>query len=120
MGNLGWYQLLTTLAKKVGGPKNLLLLTAGGGYVIIRTIEAGGKKVVKLIRNKTDNKKVNYLSTHDVNETKVDENGVVFTKGDIFNVIAVDGDSVLIEIVNHNDNPYFVSSNFLKSISNLQ
>lgn len=44
MGNLGWYQLLTTWAKKVGGPKQLMLLLAAGGYIIIRPVEAGGKK----------------------------------------------------------------------------
>lgn len=44
MGNLGWYQLITTWSKKVGGPKNLLLLVAAGGYTIVRSVEAGGKK----------------------------------------------------------------------------
>ena len=31
MSNLGWYQVMTTAAKKVGGPRNLLLLTLGAG-----------------------------------------------------------------------------------------
>lgn len=30
MSNLGGYQLLTTFAKKVGGPRNLVALIAGG------------------------------------------------------------------------------------------
>ncbi|MDG2987468.1 hypothetical protein KNP41_08455 [Latilactobacillus curvatus] len=32
---------MTTVAKKVGGPKQLLALVAAGGYVIIRGVEAG-------------------------------------------------------------------------------
>ena len=31
MSNLGWYQVMTTAAKKVGGPRNLFLLTLGAG-----------------------------------------------------------------------------------------
>ena len=50
MGNLGWYQLMTTVAKKVGGPKVLFGLLAVGGYAVIRTVEAGGKKVIKLVK----------------------------------------------------------------------
>lgn len=56
MGNLSWYQLMTTLAKKVGGPKILLVLVATGGYAIIRTVEAGGKKVVKLVKKRVHQK----------------------------------------------------------------
>ena len=52
MGNLGWYQLITTWSKKVGGPKNLLLLVAAGGYTIVRSVEAGGKKVYRLVKDK--------------------------------------------------------------------
>ena len=48
MGNLGWYQLITTWSKKVGGPKTLLLLIAAGGYAIVRSVEAGGKKSTDL------------------------------------------------------------------------
>ena len=42
MGNLGWYQVMTKLAKKVGGPISLFAITATGGYLIGRTAEAGG------------------------------------------------------------------------------
>ena len=34
MGNLGWYQLMTTVAKKVGGPKRLFALVLGGGAIL--------------------------------------------------------------------------------------
>ena len=47
MSNLGMYQTITTLAKKVGGPKNLIILTMGAGYVVFRSGEAVVKKAVK-------------------------------------------------------------------------
>lgn len=34
MSNLGGYQVFTTLAKKVGGPGNLIALIAGGGAIV--------------------------------------------------------------------------------------
>ena len=36
MSNLGGYQLLTTAAKKVGGPRNLVLLIAGTGALVYK------------------------------------------------------------------------------------
>ena len=45
MSNLGWYQKITTAAKRVGGPKNLILLIGVGGYGILRLGEAGTKKL---------------------------------------------------------------------------
>lgn len=46
MSNLGGYQLLTTWAKKVRGPKNLVLLLLGSGAVISVTAVKGGKLAV--------------------------------------------------------------------------
>ena len=34
MSNLGWYQILTTATKKVGGPKQLIGLLVGGGALL--------------------------------------------------------------------------------------
>jgi hypothetical protein len=47
MSNLGGYQIMSTLAKKVGGPLVLAAITAVGGYVVLRSSEAGVKKIVK-------------------------------------------------------------------------
>ena len=46
MNNLGLYKVMTTLAKKVGGPLNLLILSVSGGYGIGRLTEAGIKKYI--------------------------------------------------------------------------
>lgn len=50
MSNLGFYQKMTTFAKKLGGPQKLFGVVAIGGYVILRTFEAGGKKAVKFMK----------------------------------------------------------------------
>jgi hypothetical protein len=44
MSNLGTYQIMTTIAKKVGGPISLAIGTLITGYCIGRTAEAGIKK----------------------------------------------------------------------------
>jgi len=52
MGNLGLYEKIPTVAKKVGVPKNLALLTMGSGYLILRTIEAVAKKAYRKVKNR--------------------------------------------------------------------
>ncbi len=47
MSNLGWYQILTTMAKKVGGPKILIALLAGGGALLGGGAVAGGNAIKK-------------------------------------------------------------------------
>ncbi len=42
---------------------------------------------------------------------------MVFKEGDHFKVLEEDGDSVLIELLGNDDNPYFVSKELLKEIS---
>ncbi|MGM0239506.1 hypothetical protein ID741_002106 [Enterococcus sp. AZ103] len=118
MGNLGWYQLITTLAKKVGGPKVLLGLVAAGGYVIIRTAEAGGKKVVKLVKKKRESKiEETSLTTFIFTETGVGDGGLKYFEGESFFVAATHNDVILIEKENDKDNPYFVSGDWLKKVS---
>ena len=52
MSNLGAYQWLTTVAKKVGGPKNLVLIIAGTGAAVYKGSEIVVKKTVKEIKKK--------------------------------------------------------------------
>ena len=52
MSNLGAYQWLTTVAKKVGGPKNFVLIIAGTGAVICKGGEIVVKKIIKELKNK--------------------------------------------------------------------
>ena len=47
MSNLGLYQMMTTVAKRVGGPLRFLGIVAAGGYVVLRPLETAGKWLVK-------------------------------------------------------------------------
>lgn len=114
MSNLGGYQTLTTLAKKVGGPRNLAIIAIVGGYVIIRTTEGVVKKIIS--KAKTDNKSQERILV--VTADGTDEQGLNFCIGDKYKVLASDGDAVLIEKMKDSNNPYFVSAVFLRSISN--
>lgn len=116
MGNLGLYQWMTRTAKKVGGPGNFLVLIGVAGAITERGVEIFIKKVVKKIkaRNVSNFKEKFYKVTFpgETNE------GVEFLIGDQIRVLEVDGDSVLIEKNGDKNNPYFVSANLLRKISN--
>lgn len=99
MSNLGGYQRLTTIAKRVGGPTNLVLLIAGSGAAIYKGGEILVKKAVKAIKKQDAE---NVSSEHNGQVYKVDKQGVsnegvILEAGDSFNVLESDGEVVLIE-----------------------
>ena len=118
MSNLGWYQKMTTAAKKVGGPKNLFLIVLGTGAIL----DASAKYCYKIISKSRDNKKQLAEATiiHTVKKEAKSNEGLVFLVGDQFRVLERDGDAVLIEKLDDNNNPYFVSAKFLSKISDYQ
>ena len=130
MSNLGAYQWITSTSKKVGGPINLLLLTgaAGGvagstaGIAIYKACEFGVKKCVKAIKSHQVSKRkcleVNN-KIYSVTSPGTSNEGVEFPIGTKFKVLEIDGDSVLIEKLGDKNNPYFVSVEFLRTISEL-
>lgn len=118
MGNLGMYQSMTTWAKKFGGPTQLLLSVAIGGYVVFRISEAGVKKAIKIVKNSSAGRANNQTKAFIVHTERKNNEGLVFKVGDKFNVLEIDGDAVLIEKIGDSDNPYFVSAEFLSAISN--
>lgn len=121
MGNLGWYQLMTTVAKKVGGPKQLLALVAVGGYVIIRGVEAGGKKVIKLVKKDNKEKSTSkVLPAYKFIIDGKDDKGLIFSSGDVFYVAARHDDVILIEKEKDDNNPYFVSVDWLMKVSSFK
>lgn len=121
MGNLGWYQLMTTVAKKVGGPKQLLALVAAGGYVIIRGVEAGGKKVIKLVKKDNKEKSTSkVLPAYKFIIDGKDDKGLIFSSGDVFYVAARHDDVILIEKEKDDNNPYFVSVDWLMKASSFK
>ena len=119
MSNLGGYQIMTTLAKKVGGPKNLAVISLASGYAIFRVGEAGVKKIIKI--SKKQIAKLKKTKANDIQSFHVTKNGVCdevnFKVGQQYNVLAKDNDAILIEILGDKNNPYFVSEKNLKEIS---
>lgn len=118
MGNLGGYQLMTTLAKRVGGPGRLLALAVAGGYVVIRPVEAGAKRAFQEIRKRgvagpTNGQVFRAMSPGEDRDLKI-------RAGDEFRVLESDGDAILIELLGDANNPYFVSGAFLRSISDFR
>lgn len=115
MGNLGGYQLMTTAAKKVGGPKVLALLTAGAGYVIVRLGEGGLKKGISVLRARG----APCATKGQVFRAFADgeEGDLSLRVGDEYRVLECDGDAILIEVLDDPNNPYFVSSRLLRLIS---
>lgn len=104
MSNLGYYQTMTTCAKKVGGPVKLFVLSlAVGGAVSIPCWELG-KKLVKSIKRKSFSHNLdNKLYT--VHKNSIDGQGLRFKINDRFTVLEKDGNTVLIAFEQNNDNP---------------
>lgn len=118
MSNLGMYQKIVEWSKNVGGPMRLLGITAVGGYIVFRFGEAGVKKVYRIARDQMQKIKIDEGSIFKVISAGKDECGVEFTIGDKYRVLESDGDSVLIEKIGDSNNPYVVSKDFLRTISN--
>ncbi|NLE26010.1 MAG: hypothetical protein GX625_11845 [Clostridiaceae bacterium] len=120
MSNLGWYQTFTTVAKKVKGPKVLLGLILSGGAAL----GVGGtiltQKAVKAVKNRINKNNISSIENGKifvVHTEGMDNKGLVFKVGDKYRMLNCDVDAVLIEKFDDNNNPYFVSAEFLKKIS---
>lgn len=119
MNNLGWYQVITTWSKKVGGPLNLLGIVAGvgalGGVAGTKGIEA---LVASQKKKAIEKEKVAELSkTYTIIKDGVSNEGLQFHVGETFKVLERDRNAVLIEKLGDDNNPYFVASEFLNGIS---
>ena len=119
MSNLGWYQIMTTAAKKVGGPLKLAGLVLGSGMVIGGGTVLGGQAVAKKIGKKLDEKKRETESAviYKVHTEGKSSEGLLFSVDDTFKVLEIDGDAALIEKIGDENNPYYVSARFLRGIS---
>ena len=123
MSNLGAYQWITSKSKRVGGPINLLLLTGVIGAAVYKVSEIGVKKGIKSFKAHHATKpkclKVN-ANIYSVTSLGTSDEGVEFPIGTKIKVLETDGDSVLIEKIGDGNNPYFVSKEFLHTISDFK
>ncbi|MFP3153370.1 hypothetical protein LQZ18_02870 [Lachnospiraceae bacterium ZAX-1] len=124
MSNLGGYQILTTLAKKVGGPGKLVALIAGGGAVVGGIVFKGGELAIKKCKKAIAERRVQNKRLHErtqiiytVKQDGEGNDGLKLKVGDTFRVLESDGDAILIELIGNKNNPYFVSKDLLGQIS---
>ncbi len=127
MSNLGAYQWITSTSKKVGGPINLLLLTGATGAitgtVAYKLSEISVKKLIKAIKAHhatKDNLLDSNKQIYSVTSLGISNEGVNFPVGSQYRVLEIDGDSVLIEKIGDENNPYFVSKVILGAISDFK
>lgn len=116
MGNLGDYQRMTTLAKRVGGPKVLGLAATVLGYIVLRPAEAGLKKAARTFKERGGSHPLRgrvFRVTADGH----DGHGVRLYEGDEYRVLEGDRDAILIEIIGGTSNPHVVAGEFLKTVS---
>jgi hypothetical protein len=118
MSNLGMYQTMTTLAKKVGGPLNLAAIIFVSGYTVIRTGEAGVKCLAKNIKGHFNGaNKIETFPLFEVTEDIDCGNGLTLKQNSKYIVIEQADDAVIIEILGDKNNPYCVSADILEKVS---
>ena len=112
MSNLGWYQTMTTVAKKVGGPLPLAGLIVAAGAVV----GGSGVKIKSKVDQMLDRKKKQEEAAivHTVKKDGKSKEGLIFKVGDQFKVLEVDGDAALIERIGDNNNPFLYQWIFSK------
>ena len=111
---------MTTLAKKVGGPKKFLLIVAATGWIVLRSGEASAKAIVSKFRNAphTSSDYQHLGEAFAVTDTTELAEGLILNEGSTFHVLERDQDSVLIAVPGDKNTPYFVSAEKLSKISN--
>jgi hypothetical protein len=116
------YQHLTTIAKKIGGPRVLLVAVAAGGALAGKASEVGVKAVVRKARSikQTLDARAEAAAMSRVYRVAEDADaggGLRLQTGDELRVLARDHDAILIEVVGNANNPWYVSGDLLASIS---
>lgn len=131
MSNLGGYQVITTLIKRVGGPENAMkLAAAAGGLLLVAggAAHAGIQKATPAVKKKADQLFEKWRSragatdelagsVYTVTAAAESDQGVSFNVGDTFRVLERDADAVLIELIGNDDNPWIIPANLLAGIS---
>lgn len=111
---------MTTIAKKVGGPRQLLAVTLGAGYIIFRTTEAGSKRGIGAFMNVVKRHTAPCELKDKVFAVRTDgtdDQGLEFKAGTEYRVLGCSDDAILIELIGNDNNPHIVSNAFLATIS---
>lgn len=124
MSNLGGYQTIVTVAKKLGGPKNFVITLVGGGILGGVALGLSGAKTFpkakKWLLTRIKRKEIQYLAngrTFIVSGESTDTDGIKLAPGDKYKILSRDDDAVMIEKLGDKNNPYVVSVELLGKIS---
>lgn len=115
MSNLGWYQLMTTWAKKVGGPKQFMGAIFGTGAALGAVVVKGKNRIDRELNDREKKRESAIIYT--VLKDGIINEGLSFKVGENFRVLEYDRDIGLIEKIGDDKNPYVVSLSFLHTIS---
>lgn len=96
------------------------MVIAVGGYIVIRTVETMGKICMKKIHNHSKKVALEDVKIYNITKSGISNERVKFSMSDIYRVIERKGDLVLVELIGKKNNPYFVSADFLSSISDFK
>lgn len=121
MSNLGLYQDIAKVMKKVGGPKIALPLFASISYGVGRLGEFSIKKIHAVLKKKPTSQmkeKYNNAPRYEVIKKGISNEGVQFDVGDEIKLLVVDNDLAFIEKIGDDNSPYFISLDLLKEITN--
>lgn len=118
MSNLGAYQTMTTTAKKFGGPYGLAAFIAFAGYGVGKLIEISVKAGARYVRAKKKTDQAERLI--EVTSAGTDGSDLAFREGDSYRILYSDKDMALIEKIGDANNPYMVSPDFLRTVSNYE
>lgn len=129
VGNLGAYQVMTTLAKRVGGPVALggLVALAGGtgGGIVAYKGRNQIERVVQCIKEKLGftpgvsgslEEDLAYTCNADSELGKE----LMLKQNDKFNVLYSDDEMVLINVIGDDNSPYIVDREKLESVSDFE
>ncbi|TFD04822.1 hypothetical protein E3T25_04720 [Cryobacterium sandaracinum] len=116
------YQMITTIAAKIGGPRILALAVAGTGALLYKGGEVGVKFTVrkaKEAKKKFDARAQEAAESHLFSVTADVQagGGLTLRAGDEFRVLARDADAILIRVLGDATTPYYMSGELLASVS---
>lgn len=131
MSNLGGYQVITTLIKRVGGPENAAKLgvaAAAGLLFVGGAAHAGIQKLAPIVKERAEQLFQSWRgraqstdkfagTIYTVTAAADSDQGVSFDAGDTFRVLERDEDAVLIELIGNAENPWVISADLLVEIS---
>lgn len=120
MGNLGWYETGVKAVKTLGGPKQAVAKVGGGLIGVGVLLGVGLTRGIDALSGKIRDRMTPHPlrdKTFEVADEGDDGHGLTLHVGERYRVIEGDGDAILIELSNREDNPFLTSADFLRTVS---